>query len=193
MANLLGLSVPDFEQRYWKSRREFDEAGLTPEEYWNGVAPRPLSAAEIEQVQRIDSASWSHPNAPMPDWARQVRAKDIRIGLLSNMPSPVRDYIVQCPWLPVFDHLTFSCDVRRTKPAPEIYEHSLTGLGVSASDALLLDDRPENIRAAEALGIHGILFTTPGDLVHEVIRRFAVPAPPVATVKEGDAKNDQRN
>jgi len=193
MATLLGLTLPDFEQRYWRARREFDEAALTPEEYWNDLARRALSASEIEHLQGIDSASWSHPNLPMPDWASQVRAKDIRIGLLSNMPSPVRDYIVGCPWLPSFDHLTFSCDVRRTKPAPEIYRHSLDGLGVSASDALLLDDRAENIRAAEAMGIHGILFTTPDDLVHELVRRFALPPPPVATVKRGDAKNEQRS
>ena len=113
----------------------------------------------------------------MPEWAQRVHAAGFRTGLLSNMPAPVRDYIVRCPWLPEFDHTTFSCDLQSAKPSPEIYRHSLAGLGVSSSDALLLDDRVENVRAAEALGIHAILFTTPQDLPHELGRRFAIDVP----------------
>jgi FMN phosphatase YigB (HAD superfamily) len=48
---------------------------------------------------------------------------------------------------------------------------------VGPSDALLLDDRVENIRAAEAMGIHSILFTTPQALPHELERRFAIHVP----------------
>ncbi len=57
-------------------------------------------------------------------------------------------------------------------------------MGVQPSEALLLDDRPENIRAAEALGIHGILFTTPEALAPELERRFAIDVPLVVKVKE---------
>jgi putative hydrolase of the HAD superfamily len=177
MANILGMSVPDFEPRYWRDRLSFDRADVDPAAYWNAVAGRTLSADEINRLQEIDSASWSHPCPVMPDWAQRIRAAGLRTGLLSNMPAAVRDYIVQCPWLPEFDHRTFSCDLRITKPSPEIYQHSLAGLGVSASDALLLDDRVENIRAAETLGIHGILFTTPEALPHELDRRFAIHVP----------------
>jgi len=175
MANILGLSVPDFQQRYWRDRLSFDRADVDPTDYWNAVAERTLNADDIARLQEIDSASWSHACPVMPNWAKRVREAGFRTGLLSNMPAPVRDYIVGCPWLPEFDHRTFSCDLRSTKPSPEIYRHSLAGLGASASDALLLDDRVENIRAAESLGIQGILFTTPEALVHEINRRFAIP------------------
>ena len=39
--------------------------------------------------------------------------------------------------------------------------HCLSGLGVKASEAVFLDDRPENVDAAKKLGIHAILFQTP--------------------------------
>jgi putative hydrolase of the HAD superfamily len=177
MANILNLQVADFQQRYWQDRLSFDRAALDPASYWNTVAGRQLSPSDIERVQQIDSASWSHPDPVMPQWAQRVRAAGFRTGLLSNMPAPVRDYIVRCPWLPEFHHSTFSCDLRSTKPSPEIYQHSLAGLGVSPSDALLLDDRVENVHAAEALGIHAILFTTPQALPHELDRRFAIHVP----------------
>jgi FMN phosphatase YigB (HAD superfamily) len=44
------------------------------------------------------------------------------------------------------------------KPDPAIYEHTLRGLGVTASEALFLDDREVNIRAAQALGIYAVRF-----------------------------------
>jgi putative hydrolase of the HAD superfamily len=177
MASILEMTVPDFQLRYWRDRLAFDRATVDPATYWNTVAGRQLSPADIDRLQTIDSASWSHPDPVMPGWARRVRAAGFRTGLLSNMPAPVRDYIVQCPWLPEFDHTTFSCDLRSTKPSPEIYRHSLAGLGMGPSDALLLDDRAENIRAAEAMGIHSILFTTPQALPQELERRFAIDVP----------------
>jgi len=189
MASILELPVPDFQQNYWRDRLAFDKASLDPDTYWNGVAKRPLTAAEVAQLQDIDSQSWAHPNAGMPEWARDVRTAGFRTGLLSNMPAPVRDHIVRCRWLPEFDHTTFSCDLGSTKPSPEIYRHSLAGLSVSASDALLLDDRPENIRAAEALGIHAVLFTTPQEAAQELDRRFAIHVPLVAKVRTGDEEN----
>jgi putative hydrolase of the HAD superfamily len=177
MAAILEMPVADFQKSYWQDRLAYDRAAVDPAAYWNKVAQRQLSAADIDKLQGIDSASWSHPDPVMPAWAQRVRAAGFRTALLSNMPAPVRDYIIKCPWLPEFDHTTFSCDLRSTKPSPEIYQHSLAGLGVGTSDALLLDDRVENIRAAEALGIHSILFTTPEALPHELERRFAIHVP----------------
>ena len=177
MAAILEMSVADFQQSYWRSRLAYDQAVLDAAAYWNVVAGRPLSPADVDRLQEIDSASWAHPDPLMPGWAQRVRAAGFRTGLLSNMPAPVRDYIVRCPWLPAFDHTTFSCDLRSTKPSPEIYQHSLAGLRVGSSDALLLDDRVENVHAAETLGIHAILFTTPQSLPHELGRRFAIDVP----------------
>ena len=177
MASILEMPAADFQKSYWQDRLAYDQAAVDPAAYWNKVAQRQLSAADIDKLQGIDSASWSHPDPVMPAWAQRVRAAGFRTALLSNMPAPVRDYITKCPWLPEFDHTTFSCDLRSTKPSPEIYQHSLAGLGVGTSDALLLDDRVENIRAAEALGIHSILFTTPEALPHELERRFAIHVP----------------
>jgi HAD superfamily hydrolase (TIGR01509 family) len=54
--------------------------------------------------------------------------------------------------------VTFSGDVLLIKPEPAIYEHMLRGLGVTASEAMFLDDREVNVEAARALGINAIRF-----------------------------------
>ena len=45
------------------------------------------------------------------------------------------------------------------KPHPEIYRHVLDDLGISAAEAVFIDNREANVRGAEALGITGHVFT----------------------------------
>jgi putative hydrolase of the HAD superfamily len=188
MAAILDLPRDRFEEIYWRYRLSYDEGKLDPVEYWNNFGQ--VTPAQIEQLNRLDGRSWTHPDRVMPDWARQLRETGFRIALLSNMPFTVRDAVLGCEWLPEFDQRTFSCELRISKPAPEIYEHCLRGLGVAAVDALFLDDRPDNVQGAEAVGLHGILFTSAGDLAAQLAGRFDIPTPGIATLKEDDEKDE---
>jgi FMN phosphatase YigB (HAD superfamily) len=94
------------------------------------------------------------------------------------MPLDLRVYLTSAvEWLPEFDHMTFSCDVRLVKPKPAIYEHCLHGVGVGASEALFFDDRPENVEAARRLGIHAIEFTTPEEAIAAIDGQYILPVP----------------
>jgi putative hydrolase of the HAD superfamily len=175
MAAILDLPISQFSELYWGFRVPYDSGSLDSDAYWNSVAVRPLTPDKIARLIEIDSRSWSHPEPVMAQWARDVRADGLRTAILSNMPVPVRDYILRCSWLPEFDARTFSCDVGVCKPAPEIYHDCLDKLGVKPSDVLFLDDREANVRAAEALGLHAILFTSPSQAAQEMERRFTLP------------------
>ena len=74
-------------------------------------------------------------------------------------------------WLGRFDHHTWSCELGIAKPDPAIYMHTCEKLGVAPPEALFLDDKPENIRAAEAVGLQAILFTDVDGLREELGRR----------------------
>ncbi len=179
MAAILNLPVPRFVELYWQFRLAYDEAALDPATYWHNVADvgsRDLTESQLATLIEIDSRSWSHPAPVIPEWAGALHAAGVRTAILSNMPIPVREYITRCEWLPPFHHRTFSCDLRIAKPAPEIFEHSIAALGVAPSETLFLDDRPENIRAAEALGLHAVLFTTLDEVARELARRFDIPS-----------------
>jgi putative hydrolase of the HAD superfamily len=181
MADILGVPVPRFTESYWRFRVEYDAAALDPFAYWSAVAQtasRSLTPDQTSELIRIDGHSWSHPAPVMPQWARELRASGLRTALLSNIPAPVRDSVLRCSWLPEFDARTFSCDVGVCKPEPEIYQDCLNNLGAKASDVLFLDDREPNIRAAEALGWHAVLFTDPAGAAREIEQRFALPSFP---------------
>jgi putative hydrolase of the HAD superfamily len=175
MAAILGLPRDRFEDIYWRHRLSYDEGKLDPQEYWNHFGP--VTRAQIEQLNRLDGLSWTHPSAVMPVWARQLREAGFRIALLTNMPFTVRDAVRCCDWIPKFDQWTFSCELRISKPSPEIYEHCLRGLGVAAETALFLDDRPPNVQGAETIGMRGIVFTSAPELATELAERFDIPAP----------------
>jgi putative hydrolase of the HAD superfamily len=52
----------------------------------------------------------------------------------------------------------FSCEVGLAKPDPAIYNLVLRLCSTQPEEAIFVDDFVENIEAANALGIHGILF-----------------------------------
>ena len=57
-----------------------------------------------------------------------------------------------------FDGEVVSSEVHLCKPEPEIYKLVLERYGLEASESLFLDDRIENVNAAIACGIGGVLF-----------------------------------
>jgi putative hydrolase of the HAD superfamily len=178
MASILNLPLVRFTELYWQFRIEYDAATLDPIAYWSAIAQRAsrtLTADQASELIEIDSRSWSHAAPVMPQWAREVRAAGLRTAILSNMPTPVRDYVVRCAWLPQFDSLTFSCEVGVCKPEPEIYQDCLNKLGLEPSEVLFLDDRESNVRAAEALGWNAVLFTDSAQAAGEIEKRFSVP------------------
>jgi putative hydrolase of the HAD superfamily len=180
LAAILGLPLADFSELYWRFRIPYDAGTLDPAAYWNqlaSAASRTLAPDQIAELTEIDSRSWSHPAPLMPEWARDLRAAGLRTALLSNMPVAVRDYVLGCSWLPEFDARVFSCDIGICKPGFQMYRQCLETLGVEPSEVLFLDDREPNVRAAEALGLHAILFTDPADAARDIAERFSVPVP----------------
>ena len=181
MAGILEAPTEEFSRVMWKHRLAYDRADLSPAEYWRLVArecSRPLSSSKIEALVEIDAKSWARPHPVTPRWADELRAAGLRTAILSNMPAPIREYLdARVDWLPRFDHRTFSCDVRCAKPLPEIYQSCLEGLRTAPGQTVFLDDREENVLAAEQLGIEAVLFRNVEEAARELQKRFAIPPP----------------
>jgi putative hydrolase of the HAD superfamily len=161
MAAELAQPIDQFGPIYWRDRASYDRAEMNTAEYWARVAGRQLVSDEIAKLNDLDNKSWTHPRAATIPWVAAMHGLGLRTALLSNLPASLRDVLEKdAPWLPAFDVKTYSCTVRVTKPDRKIYRHCLSGLGVKASEAVFLDDRPENVDAAKKLGIHAILFQT---------------------------------
>jgi len=63
-----------------------------------------------------------------------------------------------------FQELILSYEVGHVKPAPEIYEKVLSLSGIEATHCLFIDDLPQNIAAADEIGMQTIHFQGADDL-----------------------------
>jgi 2-haloacid dehalogenase len=68
------------------------------------------------------------------------------------------------PFLRQFTDVVVSGAEQLLKPDPRIYRMLLERNGLRADDCLFIDDVPENVDGARAVGMHAVQFTTPAAL-----------------------------
>lgn len=70
-----------------------------------------------------------------------------------------------------FDGIVVSGIEKQRKPSPDFYQLLLDRYQVKPVEALFIDDNLRNVKAAAAMGIDSIRFTTPDDLDKELKKR----------------------
>ena len=71
-------------------------------------------------------------------------------------------------FLKLFDDSLFSYEYQKNKDNIEFYHILLKHLQCEPSEAILIDDEKKNIRIAESIGIHGILYYYTEHLIEEL-------------------------
>ena len=64
----------------------------------------------------------------------------------------------------LFEQVFVSGELGTIKPSAEIFRHVLAELGTSPEQTVFIDNKEENVRGAEALGIAGHVYTNAADL-----------------------------
>jgi putative hydrolase of the HAD superfamily len=186
MLAITRLAPEVFESHYWRHRPAYDRGTFHGVGYWREFAQSAAISLTDQQVAELikqDVTVWTATDPLMVDWVRRLHKAGVLTAILSNMCGEIRDHMVEnFDWLGDFRHLTWSCELGISKPDSAIYSHTLEKLGVSADEALFIDDLKENVRAAEAIGLHAILFTTPAQLQTDLeLNGFATQLPPVTS------------
>lgn len=162
LLTITGLDRETFDLHYWTHRHAYDMGKLNGPGYWKKFASDTaieLTATDIERLIENDVLMWCTINEPMLKWAKALAESGLKIGILSNMGEDTLAFMQQeFSWLGDFDHHTWSCELGIAKPDPAIYTYTCEKLGIAPAEALFLDDKAENIHAAEAVGLAGIQF-----------------------------------
>ncbi len=169
MAAIARLPVDQFVSRYWRHRGAYD-GGLPVAEYWRRVLEMDGDeVAALDDLIAADAASWSDYRGEVWDIAAAFRARGRRTAMLSNgVPEVIGRVRADRPLDAWFDVVIVSCEVGRCKPDPAIYEMCIDRLGIPAESTLFVDDRTENLEAAEAVGLRTLRFA--GDATVPVLR-----------------------
>ena len=143
--------------------------GLISEtEHWNIVAD--TLGISIDRIQELQDRFWAEDfvDKDLVEFIKKLKPK-YKTGLLSNAWSGARQSLYQRnDWDMVFHYSMFSYEVRTRKPETQIYEKILALMGVSAKEAIFVDDLADNINAAIAVGIYGIQFKSTQQAISEV-------------------------
>ena len=162
LAALSNLPVDDFLKWFWYHRHSYDRGDLDDRAYWKAIgnsAGREYTPEQVATFVQKDCGFWSTLDEPMLEWNLTLRAAGYKTAILSNMPEAMGIYLRQHTNLfEQFDEVTLSYEVRSAKPESKIYRSCLAGLGLRAGDALFLDDKEPNVHAAQATGLHSIVY-----------------------------------
>lgn len=162
MARLLGAPMAEYRKAYTEHRGEYDRGTLSSVDYWGLVAGdfgKRLASADVEALVKLDLESWFSTNHETISLVRELKTQGYKLFLLSNMNFAGKErFFSHNEWDVYFDDVILSCDLGLIKPEPAIYQHCLARAGARAEDCIFIDDTPANVRAAQNLGMCGIVF-----------------------------------
>jgi putative hydrolase of the HAD superfamily len=161
---------------------------MSPEELWSAIEKDPrwkdwqegrISARDwhLRMKQRFGGSAtfeqftetWNLALDPHPIHGKELfekLSKNYRLALLSNTdPIHVAHMESRYDFFSYFPARTYSCAVGATKPNPLIYREALQACRVQAEEAVYVDDIAAYVQAAERLGMAGIQFQSPGQLI----------------------------
>lgn len=107
-------------------------------------------------------------NDELLSYIKELGKKGIKLAVLSNTIEAHAKPLREAGLFEPFDYVFLSHEVGMRKPHPAIYEHVIDAMGVEPKETLFIDDDRENVQAAEKLGIHGIVATTPLQVIEDI-------------------------
>ncbi|MGL5814031.1 MAG: HAD family hydrolase [Aeromonas sp.] len=135
-----------------------------------------LSAAQNLAILQAVPASLL-PDPAMVRLIEELHGAGHALYALSNMGHASIDWLEQHqPFWRFFSGKVVSARVRMMKPEPDIYRYLLVSFDLRAEDCLFIDDSPANVRAAEALGLRGLVFTDAKMCRDHMIEQKLLPA-----------------
>ena len=96
--------------------------------------------------------------APTAALIADLKRAGYRLFVLSNMSREFIDYLHKQEVYANFEGDVVSCEVGVVKPMPQIYDMLLEKFSLNAAETIFIDDRRENVEAAEAKGIMAFHF-----------------------------------
>jgi HAD superfamily hydrolase (TIGR01509 family) len=161
-----GLTEAEIDDRIFVSEltRDFDAGRYTTRKWYETV--RELLGLRMNFARFCDV--WLSAIAPNTDMLAIVDTVRERVptALLTDNPTMVLE-AMPTRYAEVarrFDPLFFSCETGALKPTAEAFHGALARLGTPAERVLFIDDGPNNVAAARALGMSALRFTSPPTL-----------------------------
>jgi FMN phosphatase YigB (HAD superfamily) len=166
IASAAGVADPESLRAavFGRNEREFDRGRLDAPSFFRAVE---RDAGLPPLPDEIWGPAWRDIFEPIPE-ALALLAElrpDIRTCLVSNTNQLHWEGVrAVCDVACRVDALALSFEVGLVKPDPALFRYALKLVGAAPGEALFVDDRPDYVEAAQALGIDALAATSPAVL-----------------------------
>ena len=161
-------------QRYvehWTTNQQYQSVTAAEDllERLGFAVPAPVRAQLIEAFTTVGEQATLHLTDGIEPCLRALSGAGLKLGIICDVgmtPSTIlRAHLDKHGLLEVFDHWSFSDEVGHYKPSKVIFEHALTGLGVTdpSRAAHVGDIRRTDIAGATAMGMVAVRYTGVSD------------------------------
>ncbi|WP_157429477.1 HAD family hydrolase [Actinomadura oligospora] len=177
LADAAGVEPAEFWSAFWHHRADYDLGAVDAAAYWRNVfvrLGRPGAEVEVERLVALDLSAWLDLDAGTLEVVDMLAARGARLALLSNAPAEMARLIDGEGWSAAFRHRLYSADLRMAKPDAQIYHRMCAILGTRPDQVVFIDDRLENVDAAEGVGMRALLFQDAAKLWSDL--SFLLPA-----------------
>lgn len=149
-------------------REQYDRGG-SAREFWEAVArdlglPAP-GEDDLAELVAIEQRRWGSPGDETLAALDRAVAAGYRLAILSNAPHELAD-VLEDPagWGARFDVVLVSARIGTAKPDADVWPLAAERLGSPADRIVFVDDKPANVDAARAAGIHAHVWEGLGTL-----------------------------
>jgi len=157
-AKALDVSVEDYTRVHNHRGEPFQKGSIREDVFWRRVCDE-LGCAVPSQTSLWGEAFRAvySPREEVFDLARRLRDRGYRTSLLSNTEVPAMEFFFELRY-DAFDAVTFSCAEGVGKPQRGIYEIAAHKLGLTTTQCVFIDDKPEFVEGAQVTGMKGIVY-----------------------------------
>lgn len=158
IADSLGIGRTELEKDYAKYEYPMMEGLMDTSLYMKHLESEFGVRTEGNLFRRIYSP---RTNTSVIPALTEIRRRGGRSVIGSNTFAPHVERILSLPEKPLafFDALYFSHEMHLSKPSLSFFRYILEKEHAAPDDALFIDDREENIRAASSLGLRTFLYS----------------------------------
>ncbi len=171
-----GLDFDEFESRHDAPNDRWERGKITLHQYLQETVfytPRPFSEEEfITQMRNVSQILYPQMIAFLRNLRNQYSPENrITAYLLSNESRELMAYrIPKFGLSSLFDAFLVSAYIRLRKPEPAFFQCALDISQRRPEQCVFIDDREENVAAAQKAGISGIRLTTPQQVIADLAR-----------------------
>lgn len=161
IADVCALDLSEVERLVLEQANPYEKGWINTQDIYdcfNSLAKKKFTSSELQKAM----CTIFEPNEEVISLAHQLKAKGMRLFILSNTCEAHFEYILkEFSFLELFDGFVLSYKVGARKPEKEIFESALLSAECEKERCFYIDDIPEFVLAAKALDIDAEQYTTP--------------------------------